>query len=481
VGRLTDPALLATFALEGMDPQVRAAAVRRLTDQSVVAKVAMEATDPDVRRAAVGRLTDQSVVAKVAMEATDPDVRRAAVGRLTDPATLARMGMWVKPELTRQVTDQGLLVQIAVEAVDWEVRRAAVAQLTDQTPLARLGVEAADWSVRAAAVTQLTDQRLLGNLAVAAKWLDVRIFAISEVSDQMLLRQLAKNDPQAVIRQAAVTRIEDDEFLVQRLRTEPSATVRAAIVKTLGREDSLRDVALTAYHQKDREQASQRIWNRISPAVGEVSTAHTALERRVKTLDAETDSGKLLALALDGGVDVLRAAAARRLSDPVALVQAALHASDREVMKILLKKLHDTAILSQIADAADDRPMRLAAARKAGETSWQKIFDAASANGATVEMRGDALAAVSLFSDVQQEAVSQVQRACLNLIQRGDESRIPEMVDLLEGYGDKRLAEAYLNCGQPDLEAAARTWADRRRYTIGTGAGPQHAAWESRR
>ena len=125
--------------------------------------------------------------------------------------------------------------------------------------------------------------------------------------------------------------------------------------------------------------------------------------------------------------------------------------------------------------------MRLAAARKAGTKPWQKIFDAAATRGATVQMLGDALAAIWLFPDVRLEAATLVQRACVDLTQRGDEARIPETADPLEGYGGKALAEAYLNSGQPDLEAAARTWAGRRSYTIGTGATPQQATWGSRR
>jgi len=46
-----------------------------------------------------------------------------------------------------------------------------------------------------------------------------------------------------------------------------------------------------------------------------------------------------------------------------------------------------------------------------------------------------------LFSEVHQDAVSGVQQACLNLIQHGNELRIPEMVDLLENYGDEALPE----------------------------------------
>jgi len=67
----------------------------------------------------------------------------------------------------------------------------------------------------------------------------------------------------------------------------------------------------------------------------------------------------------------------------------------------------------------------------------------------------------------------------LNLIRRGDESRIAEMVDLLEGYGDKTLAEDYLNCGQPDLDVAGREWARRRRYAVGSGS--HRATWGSQR
>jgi hypothetical protein len=340
-------------------------------------------------------------------------------------------------------------------------------------------VEDKDEDVRRAAVTNLTDQALLARLAVESKWLDIRITAISKVTDQVLLCQWAENAPQAAIRQAAVRRIADDRFLVQRLPTEPSVAVRAASIETLREKDSLREVALTAYHQEDREHALQRLKQVVGYQASDVVKAHEALAKRVKALAAETDSSKLLALALEGEFDVLRAAAAQRLSDPAALEQAAMRGRDRAVLKILLAKLEDKAMLHRIAAASDDRAMRLAAAQKAGATSWQEIFNAATATGATVEMLGDALAAVALFPAVQPEAVDGVQHASLNLIRRGDESRIPEMVELLEGYGDKRLAEDYLNCGQPDLDSAGREWAHRRGYSVGSGAGSHRATWGS--
>jgi len=177
---------------------------------------------------------------------------------------------------------------------------------------------------------------------------------------------------------------------------------------------------------------------------------------------------------------VLRKEAARVMSDPAHMETAAIKARDREVLKILLGRIDDQESLKRVAGAADERGMRLAASQKSGAKSWAQIFDAASAKGAGQEMLGDALAAVSLFPAVQPEAKSGVQNACLNLIRNGDESRIPEMSELLEGYGDKRLAEDYLNCGQPDLDASGRKWAQKRGYRVNTGAGSHRARWKSR-
>jgi len=316
-------------------------------------------------------------------------------------------------------------------------------------------------------------------IAIEAKWLDIRIEAIGKVTNQILLCQWAEKEPQAAIRQAAVARISDDSFLLQCLMVEPSAAVRTIIIETLHERDSLRRVARTAYRQDNREQALRRLQKALQDPASDVVAAHKILERRVKALADEDDNGRFLTLTLEGEFDVLRAAAAQRLNEPASLEQAALRVTDRNVLKILLVKINDNAILNRIAAGAADPPMRLAAARKSGAKSWAQIFDAATTKGATVQMLGDALSAVSLFSVVQWDATTGVQNACLNLIQLGNESRITEMVDLLEGYGDKTLAEDYINCGQPDLDAAARAWAGRRGYRIDFGFGSHRATWGS--
>ena len=524
--QMADQALLAKIAVEAKDVDIRRAAVEKLTGQEALAKIAIEDEDRDVRRAAVEKLTDQNSLGKIAIEEKDNDSRRAAVGKLTDPAILAKIGMWVKPELTVQVADQALLAKIAVEAKEADVRRAAVEKLTGQEVLAKIAIEDEDpdvrraaagkltdpsllgkiatgdkdHDVRRAAVEKLTDQSLLGKIAIKdtdrdvaraaaarlndrdlmvkvvaeAKWLDIRLATIARMNNSPLLRHWAEKGREAAIRRAVVKRIADDGFLIARLPAEPSAAVRSAIVATLRGKEALGVVARTAYHQEDRASALRRVQAEMKDSAPDLMAAQEELTRRVTALAGETDRSKLQELALKGAFDVLRTAAAKRLGDMAGLEAVARLSNDREVLKIVLAKFDDALMLEWIAGSANDPAMRLAAAHKAGRKPWERVFfDADTALGATAKTLGDALAAVALFPAVQSDATNDVRRAALSLIQRGDESRIPEMVDLLEGYGDKTLAEEYLNCGQPDLEAAGSRWASSRGYSVGQG-GDSH-------
>jgi len=338
-----------------------------------------------------------------------------------------------------------------------------------------------DPQVRGAAVATLTDQALLAKVGGESSWPDVWSTAVGKITDQTLVRSLAQRASRAAIREASVRRITDDRFLVQRLSVERSAAVRAALIETLHERNSLHTIALTAYHREDRNQALERLRLAFKDPSRDVAAEHAALAARVNALAAETDTGKVVKLALEGEFDVVCNAAAQRLSDPAALEQVALRSRDREVLKILLPKLLDRTVLTRVAAASADPAMRLAAAQKVGAKSWRGIFNAATARGATAQMLGDAISAVSLFPRVQAEAQQAVQQACLNLIRRGDESRIPEMADLLEGYGDEMLAEDYLNCGQPDLEVAGQQWANRQGYAVDRGRGSHRATWGSGR
>lgn len=513
VKKLTNQALLAEIAKNDEDWAVRAAAAEKLNDQASLAKMAMnlnagswelgvEVVDaltnqdllteiandgPDwlVRLEAQGKLTHNPFIAKYVHGG--PDERLAAVRRITNQVILTKIAMHdfaVGDTAAEKLTNQSTLAKIAT---NWAApynpaRLVAVKRLADQALLEKLAIEDRWRAISLVAVERLTDQAALARIATNkdVKW-EVRLTAISNITDQAALEYLVKKMPQAAIRLTAIKGITDDSYLIRRLRTEPSAAVRNAIVATLHKKDSLRQVALTAYRQSSRDQAFQRLTREFGGPAHDVLAARKQLDGEVKVLATETNNARLLNLALNGQFDVLHIAAAKRLSNPATLQQAAVHSDDREVLRVVLSKLENNATLERIAVTADDRAMRLAALHKAGGESWSEIFDTATTKNASVQELGDALAAVSFFPRKQPDAVVSVQNACLNLIRDGDESRIPEMVDLLETYGDKTLAEDYLNCGQPDLNTAATKWANERGYTISTGYGSHRATWGSSR
>jgi hypothetical protein len=72
-----------------------------------------------------------------------------------------------------------------------------------------------------------------------------------------------------------------------------------------------------------------------------------------------------------------------------------------------------------------------------------------------------------------------VVNACHFFIRKGDVSRIPELRELLLLYGDKALAEDYLNCGRVEMHDAAAAWGRAHGYNIQTGAGSNRVRWGS--
>lgn len=50
--------------------------------------------------------------------------------------------------------------------------------------------------------------------------------------------------------------------------------------------------------------------------------------------------------------------------------------------------------------------------------------------------------------------------------------------DLLQAYGDKSMAEDYLNCGSQLLYEGAKRWANDRGYSINAGGGSHRVAWD---
>lgn len=52
-----------------------------------------------------------------------------------------------------------------------------------------------------------------------------------------------------------------------------------------------------------------------------------------------------------------------------------------------------------------------------------------------------------------------------------------QLNDALQAYGDKGMAEDYLNCGSQLLNEGAKRWANDRGYSINAGGGSHRVAW----
>jgi hypothetical protein len=81
-----------------------------------------------------------------------------------------------------------------------------------------------------------------------------------------------------------------------------------------------------------------------------------------------------------------------------------------------LNKIDDENTLKRISAKANDKALRLAAAKKCGLKKWTQIFHDKTSQGSPANLMGDAIASVSLFPSFQSEAKVTVQEACLNRI-----------------------------------------------------------------
>lgn len=346
--------------------------------------------------------------------------------------------------------------------------------LTDQNLLIKIANSSKRKDSRKAALKKVTDQEALEYFALASDYFDLRIVAIEKLSNDSLLKDLASTDPAAQIRLVAVKQIVDDNFLFERNRQDSSAEVRFQAVDQIKSQELLAMIASRSYYQELRELAKSKV---TEPSLKvAINLADESLAELLKKIESSDDLDFLVEMAIEGDLDVICIDAVKKLSDPTSLATVAAKSKDRQVTKIAILKFNDKETLSKVISDAIDPAVKIAAEIKFGSRTWESAFKAATQPGAEKQDLGNVLAAVSLLP-IQYGINSLVTEACLTMIRQGDESRIPELVDLLHVYGYKELCEDYLNCGQPDLDTAGRDWASNHGYNIGTGNGSARARW----
>jgi hypothetical protein len=437
VEKLNDPALLARIAVGDKDWSVRESAIHKLTDaigkltdQAVLAKFAVEGGDAAVRGAAVEKLTDQAALAKVAVESQDAAVRSAAVEKLNDPALLARIAVGDKDWHVRlsaihkltdaigKLTDQAALAKFASEGGDAAVRGAAVGKLTDQAALAKIAVESQDAAVRSAAVKKLTDQAALAKIAEKEEVSFVRGAAVEKLTDQALLAKIAEKKEDRFVRAKAIAAMDGSNPALERLAAK-AGDLNQDLISSIARiklaiqEQRIRNrlprivfaVRVSAVTQaytmaylygesvsfvlsQDGATLAEKHWSTVFPEfVNKLEFLSAAVEggdllaellhraefeqEDLAELSSSeipevchgavanlTDQAALARVAIENIGQRFRFAALRKLTDQAALTKVAVESKDAAVRSAAVEKLTDQAFLATIAEKGSDRFVR---------------------------------------------------------------------------------------------------------------------------
>ena len=425
-------------------------AVQKLTDQALLSQLINTLTNSFVRMAAIERSTDESVLAKVASEDADSNIRRLAVGK---------------------IHDQALLAKVVTTASDYIVRLAAVEQIADESVLLKVALENKNSAIRKLAAGKIHDQALLSQLINTSTNVEVRMVAIERSTDESVLVKVASEDKDSDIQRLAVGRIHDQALLSQLINTSSNVEVRKAAVERSTDESVLAKVVF-----EDADSDIQRL------AVGGIhdqallsqliNTSSNVEVRRAAVIKI-TDESVLVKVASKDADILVRNLAVGGIHDQAQLAKVVTGAKDWDIRKAAFGRIHDTTQLNAVASGAIDEAVRMAANVRLGKSTWSDIINEAIQNDAKI---GPAISAIA-WAEKQENLVEPITGLCHRYIRKGDETRIRELRELLRLYGDKTLAEDYLNCGQSDLSAAGRDWANSRGYNVGTGNGSNRVRW----
>jgi hypothetical protein len=497
--------LLAHFVRNETNKEIRSAAAIRQTiylDQPALARMAVEYQENfGVCMAAVHAITDPDMLAKVVEELCEKgfyftNVMNTAVDKIADQGLWARMAVDegcrpIREEIVARLTNQDVLTEIAEKDTKPKVRRAAAERLENPDIKARIMsqlmaqfvaeevVGARNDRARAAALLEVDCEPLIRVLARKEKNTRMRATAILLLTDQNERKRLATLDPQPMMRQAAVAGVEDEAFLLNRADRDDAIMVRKTAVNAMRDSQTLVQAATMAYDDQVRQWALAILERRNEKdLIARAKAAQGRMQERMRAMHATSEKNLLMKAALHGETRMICHTAIARLKDDADLKRIVVESSDPEAAGMALDEIRDPKIWAEIAENAAVNPaVRMIAVVKTGRFSWREVLRAAMND---VQALNVAAAAVRWTATGREAAKAAVSEVCRELLCVGDESRIPELMDLLSLCGEKSLAEDYLNSGHPDLNDAAVDWARERGYQISPGSGSNRAAWGTR-
>jgi len=444
--KIDQPELLEKIGLNKHNSKdFRLKALLKVSDQDVLAGILLRSEFHEI----LEYIHDPAALRKIVLHPWNEDIRIMAVHKCASVDTLVQAGLedqsllvrWmVLSRLNELQADTQQIQSIEQALIDKSVDQFLQSSGRDLEPL----LSSIDSDVFMSLLRYRKYPRFYGTVLLL-------------MTDQVFLKNEASTNIHAMLRMAALPSITDDKFLRERALKDPSERVRLRTVSLIDDQSILAELAFDNFHQATRQRATERLLDQ------DVHTraveAELNLAKNIETLKDQD----LMKIALEGKYDIWRINAVNQIADTEDLKAIALQSDFSGALSIVLEKINSPDILRDIADSAHDPSMRIAASQKAGLKTWSEIFKTAQAKS---EKLYHALAATSLFKNIDYRARKEARNVAYYLFSRGDSLRIPEMIEILNRFGSKELAEDFYNCTQPDLREAARLWAKDRNYAF---------------
>ncbi|GAM11659.1 hypothetical protein OR1_03975 [Geobacter sp. OR-1] len=298
---------------------------------------------------------------------------------------------------------------------------------------------------------------------------------LNSPSDQAILAKIAIEDDIWVVAEAALKKLTDQTLIFKVAVEAKISWVSETAVKMLTDQAQIAKIAIEGKNENIRVTAANELENQA--ILAKISIETPDIRVRCVTIGKLTDQELLAKIVKEEKDSAVRRAAITAMTDQAILSKVAMENNGKwDTRKLAFSKL-DNEHLNMLAAKSTDDAIRLAALVRLKLKTWDEIFEPSQISSYKL---GDVLGAVALVDKPSPTSASVV-AACHTYIKQGDESRIPELRDLLIRFGDKSLAEDYLNCGHAALHTAAEEWGRSHGYSINTGSGSHRVRWgESR-
>jgi hypothetical protein len=238
-------------------------------------------------------------------------------------------------------------------------------------------------------------------------------------------------------------------------------------VSKINNDSMLLDIALHSTSDNVSSKAISQLHNQMLLYDQIAATNDNTMKRRL--INSITDQKLLYQIYVDMSSESEKEALAARITDQKYLIECIQSAQYWHLKYYLLQRLSE-ASLTYLSEEARDSSVLIASKALVNRITWKDAFS-------TYET-GIVLSAAAMVERSKPNNEIIIEQ-CHHYIRLGDESRLGELIKLLKDYGDKSLAEDYMNCGQSDLGSAGKSWCYSHGYNVGAGNGSNRATWGS--